>query len=216
MGAAAGGLLWGWRRLVRVEVRGLGRLAAHPRAPLALWHGRIHGCVYGIAPHGRFAAMFSRSADGELAAWALRPFGIGAARGSTGKGGRRALEEMVALVERGEIDHPALTVDGPRGPARLVKPGIVDLARALGTPVLPVSFSASRVWVLRSWDRMVLARPLSRVVVALGEPVTVGSGEPAEEAAARVAAVLDGLTDTLDRELHGAPLWAPPAAPGQA
>ncbi len=204
-----GAVLKAWRLAVRVEARGLERLAGNPGAPIALWHGRIHGSVYGIVPHGRFAAMFSRSADGELAARCLAPFGLGAARGSTGKGGRRALDELLDWVRRGVIDHPALTVDGPRGPWRVVKPGVVELARALGRPVLPVSFSATRVWTLRSWDRMVLACPFARVVAAVGEPVTVAPDEPVEIATARVAAALDALTEALDLELAGRRLWPP-------
>jgi len=165
--------------------------------------------MYGIGSHGRFAAMFSASPDGEIAARSLRPFGLRAARGSTRKGGRRALEEMLRMMREGEIDHPALTVDGPLGPFRKAKPGIVSLARTLGKPVLPISFSAKRVWILRSWDRTVLVKPFSRVVAELGPPVEIPPGEVLEKSLVRINRALNEQVERLDRELHGHPLWPP-------
>lgn len=206
LGTLLGVVLWLWRRTVRLEVRGLERLEGYDHVPLAVWHGRIQGSLYGVAGLP-VAAMFSNSPDGELAARALAVFGIGAVRGSTAKGGGRALVEMIRRVRRGEVRYPTLTVDGPKGPFRKSKPGIVQLAQKLGRPVIPLSFSASRAWVLSSWDRGVLAKPFSRVVAELGPPVEIGPDEDLEEARARVDRALDELTERLDREVHGAPLW---------
>ncbi len=208
-GRLAGWLLWLWARTLRVEVRGEAVARRWPGAPVAVWHGRIHGALFLLRFARRIGVMFSASPDGEAAAAALCRFGIVPVRGSSGKGGRRALEELVRMVSAGEVDRAILTVDGPRGPARRARTGIVRLARKLGRPVIPVSFSATRVWVLRSWDRTVLARPFSRVVAAAGPPVHVEPGEPLEEAAARVGRALDELTERLDREVHGSPVWEP-------
>ena len=110
------------------------------------------------------------------------------------------------------MDRLLLTVDGPRGPARVVKKGIVEIAVRLGEPVIPISFSASRVWVLRSWDGTVLARPFARVVAAAGPPVHVTPEEPRDVAARRVGLALDELTRRLDLEVHGSPIWGADAA----
>ncbi len=206
LGTLLGLVLWLWRRTIRLEVRGLERLEAFDAVPIAVWHGRIQGSLYAVAGLP-VAAMFSNSPDGELAACALRIFGIGSVRGSTGKGGGRALVDMIRRVRRGEVRYPTLTVDGPRGPFRKTKPGVVQLARKLGRPVVPLSFSASRAWVLGSWDRGVLAKPFSRVVAELGHPVEIPPEESMEQALARVDRALDELTDRLDEEVHGSPLW---------
>ncbi len=206
LGAAMGVVLWLWRRTVRLEVRGLERLEEVGIAPLAVWHGRVHGSLY--AMKGRPAgAMFSASPDGEMAARALAVFGVDSVRGSTGKGGGQALAELIRKVEERHLRFPALTVDGPRGPCRRAKPGIVHLATALSAPVYPISFSATRVWMLRSWDRAVLARPFSRVVAEIGEPVHLEPGEPVERSLERIDRALDALTERLDLEVHGSLLW---------
>ncbi len=206
LGTLLGVVLWLWRRTIRLEVRGLERLEAFDHVPLAVWHGRIQGSLYGVAGLP-VAAMFSNSPDGELAARALAVFGIGAVRGSTAKGGSRALVEMIQAVRRGDVRYPTLTVDGPRGPSRRSKPGIVQLARKLERPVIPLSFSASRAWVLGSWDRGVLAKPFSRVVAELGPPVEIPPGEDMDRARDRIDEALNELTGRLDREVHGASLW---------
>ena len=211
LGTLLGIVLRVWWWTVRLEIRGAEHIEAAPVVPIALWHGRIHGSLYGFFRVERgqsVAAMFSNSPDGELAARALAVFGLGSVRGSTGKGGGQALEVMIRRVREGRLQYPALTVDGPRGPARRAKPGIVRLARALGAPVVPLSFSASRVWVLRSWDRTVLAKPFSRIVVEFGEPLRFDDpDEPMENALDRIGTALDALTDRLDREVHGRPIW---------
>ncbi len=207
-GYALGLLLAGWRRTVRLEVR------TPPQLPrrwlLALWHGRIVGVLFermGTAT----VAMASRSADGAVAAGALAAVGIGTGRGSTGKGGGQALMAMEQMVQSGQADVAALTVDGPRGPFRQVKPGVVILARRLHVPIVPASFSCRHVWRLRSWDRMLLPKPLSRVVVGFGTPIAPATlPSDVEEAARTVAEALCNLDAALDREVAGRDLWPPP------
>ncbi len=215
IGSAAGAALRVWRRTVRIEKRGIDLLDQLPRAPLAVWHGRMQGVIFALRGR-RVLSMASHSADGEIATRAVNALDIRIARGSTLRGGLQALDEMIAWVEDGRADHAALTVDGPRGPARRVKLGAVQLARRFGRTIIPMSFSASRIWVLSSWDRMVLAQPFSRIVVQFGPPVELDPDEPSRYAARRLKTVLDEMTDRLDIELHGHPLWptprpAPPA-----
>jgi lysophospholipid acyltransferase (LPLAT)-like uncharacterized protein len=195
-----------WRLTVRLEVRDRERL----RTPyiLALWHGRIIGSLMDTFDRGG-VAMASRSNDGALAAGILEGVGVKAARGSSSHGGREALDEMEELVRLGR-SFAALTVDGPRGPWRKLKPGVVALARHLDIPLYAVTFSCRRSRLLHTWDRMVVPRPFSRVVVQYSGP-----WEPADLAgnlrtvARRVGGEMDAQTAALDREVAGGELWPP-------
>ncbi len=208
IGTVSGKILRVWRGTVRIETRGIELLDQMPRAPLAVWHGRMQGVIFALRGR-RVLSMASHSADGEIATRAVNALDIQIARGSTRKGGLQALDEMVRWVEDGRADRAALTVDGPRGPARRVKLGAIQLARKFGRVIIPMSFSADHVWILRSWDRMVLAKPFSRIVVQFGPPLELNPDEPSRYAARELAAALDGITEQLDVELWGHPLWEP-------
>jgi hypothetical protein len=206
-GRAAGLLLRFWRLTVRVENRN--STVRKPPYVLALWHGRVipnmmdnYDC--------RAVTMASRSNDGALAAGIVHQLGLVATRGSTSRAGRAALEEMEETVRGGQAPFAALTVDGPRGPWREVKAGIVTLARRLQVPLIPITSSCRRAWVLRSWDHMVLPKPFTTVVVAYGEPWSPErlSG-PLPEVLSGVTADLNALTASLDREVAGRELWPP-------
>jgi len=209
-GALVGKLLLLWRRSVKIQVRGLEQLERHPTAVLATWHGRMQGPVFCVAGRG-LLTMVSRSFDGDVAAQAIAALGLVAARGSTGRGGVEALDELGQWLEDGRARLAGLTVDGPRGPMTEVKRGAVDLARRVRAPIIPCSFSARPHLRLRSWDRMVIALPLSRMLVAFDQPFEVAADEPTPAACARLKLVLDRLTESLDRELHGRPLWPQPS-----
>ena len=98
-------------------------------------------------------------------------FGYRAARGSTSRNGARALAQLRRELASGHA--VAFTVDGPRGPARVVQPGAVWLAGATGQPILPFHIEASRCWTLGSWDRTQIPKPFSTVGVAIGPPIQV-------------------------------------------
>ena len=110
--------------------------------------------------------------DGEWIARIVSRFGYGTARGSTSRGGARALRQ---LVRAARLAPTAFTVDGPRGPAGVVQPGAVWLARATGQPVVPFHAEAARHWTLRSWDRTQIPKPFTRVVMAVGAPLIVAA-----------------------------------------
>jgi len=158
----------------------------------------------------RAVTMASRSNDGALAAGIVQQLGLVATRGSTSRAGRAALEEMEEIVRNGEAPFAALTVDGPRGPWRVVKAGIVTLARRLQVPLIPITSSCRRAWVLRSWDHMVLPKPFTTVVVAYGEPWSPERlAGPLSAVLSGVTADLNALTASLDREVAGRELWPP-------
>jgi lysophospholipid acyltransferase (LPLAT)-like uncharacterized protein len=178
-----------------------------------LWHQRM---VLGILRHpwGRWATMASLSEDGAIIAGFLRYWGFRVVRGSSSRGGRAALGEMVELLSgpRPRARGAALTCDGPRGPARRSKPGIGILAQKLGAAVLPTSSSAVRARFLDSWDRYLVPMPFTRCVVVFGEPLEPRPGEPEDEFLARLDSAIDAVTDEADRQTGqtNAPRGRPP------
>src|SRR5687768_3516393 len=137
---------------------------------LALWHGRILPATLYWRGRG-IVAMTSENFDGEWVARLMARFGFRAARGSTSRGGSRALVQLRRELAAGHA--AAFTIDGPRGPAGVAQPGAVWLAGATGHPVLPFHIEANRAWTARSWDRALIPKPYSTVAVAIGEPFDV-------------------------------------------
>jgi hypothetical protein len=146
-------------------------IVASGRQPvMAFWHGRILPATFYFRRRG-IVVITSENFDGEWIARIIERFGYGTARGSTSRGARRAVIQLVRELGRGR---PAgFTVDGPRGPARVAQPGAVWLASATGNPVLPFHLEASRHWTLRSWDRTQIPKPFATVGLAVGEPFDV-------------------------------------------
>ncbi|MGH9315608.1 MAG: lysophospholipid acyltransferase family protein, partial [Thermoanaerobaculia bacterium] len=151
------------------------------RVPIlfALWHGRMYLSIQQHRHQG-IVTMASQSKDGEIIAQWLTRNGYVVVRGSTTRGGGQGLREMVRHVRSGR--HAALTVDGPKGPARVVQLGIVQLARLTHGWILPITSASSRPRFLNSWDRYLLPRPFSRNVVVYGEPFAIPDAMPDEEA----------------------------------
>ena len=137
---------------------------------MAFWHGRILPATYYFRRRG-IVVITSENFDGEWIAGIIERFGYGTARGSTSRGGRKALLQLTRDLAAGK---PAgFTLDGPRGPARVAQPGAVWLAKATGHPVLPFHLEASRHWTLESWDRTQIPKPFATVSIAMGEPFDV-------------------------------------------
>lgn len=205
-----GALLVAYRATLRVErvhfERPLGVKARGVPVLYALWHGRMFLCLQAHR-HDGIVTMASRSKDGEIIARWLEANGIRAVRGSSTRGGGQALREMVRAVRAGRT--AALTVDGPRGPARVVQPGIVQLARLTGGWIVPITSSSRRSKVFSSWDRYMLPLPFSRNVVLYGEPLPVGEAEGEEETARKIAAALDAATREADALLGVDPRRSP-------
>lgn len=159
---------------LRWRVEGLEHLeaiVASGRQPvMAFWHGRILPATFYFRGRG-IVVITSEHFDGEWIARIIERFGYGTARGSTTRGGRRAMLQLVRAMKAGR---PAgFTVDGPRGPARVAQPGAVWLASATGNPLLPFHLEASSFWSVRSWDRTQIPKPFSTVALVVGEPMEV-------------------------------------------
>ena len=149
-------------------------IARSGRQPvMAFWHGRILSATF-FFRHRGIVVMTSENFDGEWIAGIIERFGYGTARGSTSRGGRKALLQLAREMAAGRA--AGFAVDGPRGPARIAQPGAVWLAQATGSPVLPFHLEADRQWLLRSWDRTQIPKPFANVALAVGEPFDVPSG----------------------------------------
>lgn len=150
-----------------------------PARIAALFHESMVPCAWLYRDRG-YSVAVSRSRDGDLIRATLLALGYGEpARGSSSRGGSAALRQMMRKVEAGTT--VAVLVDGPRGPARVAKTGILSLARHANRPIQPVAFSARPAIRLRSWDQSLVPLPFARVVVAYGEPIAVAGDEPTDE-----------------------------------
>jgi len=167
------------------------RWRAGERLIIAFWHEQLvlMPC-FGWWP--RLCIMISQHRDGELIARAVRPLGIEAVRGSSTRGGRGALRKILQAYRQGAS--LAWTPDGPRGPRRVAKSGVIHAARATGAMIVPVAAAARWQRRLGSWDRMILPWPGSRLVFVVGAPIRVAHAASPEDVEAARA--------TLERELE--------------
>ncbi|MGH9237219.1 MAG: lysophospholipid acyltransferase family protein [Vicinamibacterales bacterium] len=159
---------------LRFRVEGLHHydaiIASGHQPVMAFWHGRILPATFYFRRRG-IVVITSENFDGEWIARIIERFGYGTARGSTTRGGRRAMVQLIRAMRAGK---PAgFTLDGPRGPAHIAQPGAVWLAHATGNPILPFHLEAARAWTLRSWDRTQIPKPFTNVALVVGEPIPV-------------------------------------------
>jgi lysophospholipid acyltransferase (LPLAT)-like uncharacterized protein len=164
----------------RVEgLQHLDAILASGRQPImGFWHGRILPATWYFRRRG-IVVITSENFDGEWIARIIERFGYGTARGSTSRGARKAMLQLVRDMRAGRP--VGFTLDGPRGPARVAQPGAVWLARATGNPVLPFHLEASRHWTLRSWDRTQIPKPFSTVALVMGRPLDIARAAPDDE-----------------------------------
>jgi lysophospholipid acyltransferase (LPLAT)-like uncharacterized protein len=170
-------LINGLGHTLRWRVEGLQHLeaiqAAGRQPVMAFWHGRILPATFYFRRRG-IVVITSENFDGEWIARIIERFGYGTARGSTSRGARKALLQLVRDMKTGRA--AGFTLDGPRGPARVAQAGAVWLASATGNPLLPFHLEASSHWSLRSWDRTQIPKPFSTVALTVGEPMDVPNG----------------------------------------
>ncbi len=191
------GLTSRWRWLGREHLEAARRV----KGPViyAVWHQRQIGFLWSHRASGA-KVLVSRSADGELIARAMALFGIAACRGSSSRGGAVATREMLDSLDAG-FD-VGLACDGPKGPAREIKPGILYLAQKTGLPIVPITNAASRrLQFSRSWDHFLFPLPLSRAVVIHGAPIFVGPQDDLVAKAQELKTELDRITDEADCEV---------------
>lgn len=163
-----------------------------------LWHGQMLPILYA---HGvRTGILISEHKDGEIISRIAEYFGCFGVRGSSSKGGTRALLEAASTIKSGTP--MAFTPDGPRGPRHSYAPGALILAHRTGVPIVSITAHASSAWRLGSWDRFEIPKPFSRVTVSYALPRWVGDSD-VRAAAARAgefgALMLEDLAWTAEK-----------------
>ena len=138
------------------------------RVIIAFWHDQLLMMVFGYPRKGA-KILISPSKDGELISRTMKYFAQDAVRGSSSRGGRAAFKEMISL-SRVDADI-VLTPDGPKGPRRELKDGVIQLAKLSGRPVVPMAFACSRGHRFHSWDRFLMPYPFARGVYSFGPPL---------------------------------------------
>jgi len=144
----------------------------------ALWHSRLLLPCYNYKGF-TFSAMVSNSADGEIVAQVLQRHGHQTIRGSTGKGGLRALLRQIADM-RTHVRPGVVIPDGPQGPRHKVQPGVILLAQKTGCPIIPLAYSSKKRKIFSSWDRFMLPYPWTKGVLTYGRPIEVPPSANAE------------------------------------
>ena len=188
---------------VAVGANRLERLVTDERPViLAFWHNRLLICGelirLRLIPAGRPVALLtSFSRDGEIAARMAGARGYAIIRGSTSRGGLGSLLRLHRAMRSGSST--ATAPDGPRGPAYRVQPGTVMLAKLTGAPIVPLAYAASRSWRVPSWDRLVVPKPFSRAVVAIGEAIELAPEPPDGELAAAANELERSLNELVAR-----------------
>jgi lysophospholipid acyltransferase (LPLAT)-like uncharacterized protein len=182
---------------LRFEVIGRENLVEGRPYIYCFWHNRIPVATYLWRRRG-IVVMSSRSYDSEYSARFIQRFGYGAARGSSTRGARSALILMIRAVRGGRS--AAFSIDGPRGPLYVAKPGAVLLAAKTGAALVPFSVSLDRCWRMGSWDRMEIPKPFARAVVVIGQPIQVSDDrEDIDHRHAELQAALIEVRDRSDR-----------------
>jgi hypothetical protein len=137
---------------------------------LAFWHNCIFPATY-IWRNLQIRVMSSDSFDGEWTGRIIRKFGFVKVRGSSSRGAVRALLGMKRELDQGWP--VAFTIDGPRGPRFVAKPGPVLLARATGAPMVAFHIAVEKAWILNTWDRSMIPKPFSRVLMRVSRRILV-------------------------------------------
>lgn len=144
---------------------------------IILWHGELLPILWAHRDQG-VSVLISTHADGEIIARICESLGCRTVRGSSSRGGARALLQLVQELDGGH--EVAITPDGPRGPRRSFAPGAVVAAMRAGVPIIAFGAVVDRAWRLRSWDRFVIPKPFARVTIRYSEPARVAATTPRE------------------------------------
>jgi len=164
---------WTFRLTVENEKTWMDHVDAGGRVLLCCWHQQFFSFIRYFKTYSRFrpSLMISRSKDGEIIAGVAELTGWITARGSSSKGGKTALQKMIQnLKENGLAAH---IIDGPRGPAGIVKKGAIYLAHDAGAIIVPMYAVADKAWYFKSWDRFCVPKPFAKVTIRYGEMIKI-------------------------------------------
>jgi lysophospholipid acyltransferase (LPLAT)-like uncharacterized protein len=165
------------------------------------WHGRSMVASIFFRKRG-YWVIISKSKDGDIQTHVFQNLGFNVIRGSTGRGGERALIESIRELKKGAT--MAITPDGPRGPTHVVQGGIMLMAKKSGAWLVPCGVSARPRFLAKSWDSYMVPMPFSKCVMTFGEPVQVppdATDEGVEEIRLRLQDAMTQLEMEAERIL---------------
>lgn len=169
-------------KTVRFEVEGwehFEQIEKDKKIPIyTFWHNRIFIGTYFFRNRG-IVVMTSQSLDGEYIARFIQRLGYGASRGSSTRGGIKALAEMIRVMKEGLPS--GFSIDGPKGPKYIAKLGACLLAKKTQNPMIPFVLESKRFWEINSWDNLQIPKPFTRVKVIIEKPIYVSSEANDEE-----------------------------------
>lgn len=170
-----------FRFTVENEKQWLDHIHNGGRVLLCCWHQQFFIGIRSFKKYGKYnpCVMASKSADGKIAAWVANRTGWSTVRGSSSRGGRSALHKMILILK--ETSLAALIVDGPKGPAGVVKAGVIRMASAADAMIVPVYADAERAWYFKSWDTFMVPKPFTRVTLRFGDMIPCPLPETKEE-----------------------------------
>jgi len=168
------------------------------------WHRHAIFFFYFFRTLGPRGIMISKSKDGEFTAKIAEHLGYTPIRGSSSRGGAAALQGLIEFMRvRGETRFCGTAVDGPGGPARVMKTGMLAVAKESGSWFIPMACSGTRVITFpKAWDRTIIPKPFSQILMDFGEPFIIPEDiSPAdmEKMRRRTGVILNKLTDNVDR-----------------
>ena len=156
-----------------------------------LWHDAILTAVYGCRTF-KLSGLISRHQDGTYLAHAVKLAGITPVRGSASRGGAQATRQLIDLPDL----HVCITPDGPRGPRRTMKDGIVFLSSRTDRPVVPTTLKATRCWrIPGGWSDMMLPKPFSKILLIAGSPIVI----PPDVSREQIAQFTEEIQQEMDR-----------------
>ncbi len=184
---------WTFRLQIENEQAWLAHIQKGGSILLCAWHQQFFAAIRHFQSYRDLkpSIMISRSNDGALIAGVAERTGWHTVRGSSSKGGKSALRNVIANLQKSKL--AAHVVDGPRGPAGEVKPGVIRMAHLTGAIIVPVYTSAEKGWFFNSWDKFLLPKPFSKVHLRFGDMLKFErTRDPAEfeDQRARLEAVM--------------------------
>jgi len=193
-----------WFSTCRVKITGRKYFKRHfvddEPAVGATWH---RGAVFLVWYFGRFhpIIMFSKSDDGDLLAGFAAKMGVIPVRGSSSRGGRKALTTMASYLKRHRRGVAATVLDGPQGPRFVAKTGMVALAKLTNYPLLPIMMSAwPAITIKTAWDRTLIPLPFARVTISLAKPWDI----PKNYGSAEIENLRGEVEEKLNQMMHAA------------
>lgn len=169
---------------------------------IAMWHNRLFLTVYSLTHQVAnkmhdILAIISESKDAEFIARSTEHWGAFSARGSSSKGGAKAIKKILKYIQY--HFHPLITPDGPRGPMYDMKEGLPALAKLTKLPIIPMCAQAKRKWVVNSWDQFIIPKPFSKTVLNYGKPIYVNRDEDIEKASERIEKIMLDQVEHVER-----------------